>query len=190
MKHLTRRSNIIRRYWNQIPDYTQALHRLAILHAKMGNSQLAASHFQAAFRVEDNLAQLHNDYGYFCYLSSRWDVAQRHLSRAVELDSSLREAHNNLGLLHSRLGDNEKARYHFHKSGCNRAESLNNLAFARLLEDDYEGAMESYQLALYEDPSNLNAQKGLETTFHLVNVENKDEGNSSFGKINVANWNS
>jgi Flp pilus assembly protein TadD len=143
------------------PRHVPALRRLAILHAHQGQADAAEMHFLAAIQADSRNARLHNDYDYFCYLRNQPETAERHLTKAIELDTKLREAHNNLGFLKARSGRFDEARYHFECGGCTSAESLNNIAFARVLEQDLQGASTTYQLALDQQPDQVQARTGL-----------------------------
>lgn len=164
-------------------DHAPASHRLAILLAQEGKLKSAEDYFQLALRAESDDPQLHCNYGYFCYLLRRWDDAEFHLTQAIELDPALRHAHNNLGLLHARLGNYEKAKRHFEIAGCTPTDSLNNIGFARLLEKDYGGAKAAYRRALNEDPAHSKAREGLAAANRLADGDSSTGDSSQSGAI-------
>jgi Tfp pilus assembly protein PilF len=143
------------------PDNSRALHRSAVLHARDGELVHAERAFQDALQADPDDAKIHGDYGYFCYLQRRWDLAEGHLQQAVHLDSKIPQAHLNLGMLCARQGLHEKAELHFRNAGCDDASSQTNMALARLLESDFDGAQTAYQHALQQDPGNEDAVQGI-----------------------------
>jgi Flp pilus assembly protein TadD len=149
------------------PHCSEASHLLGVLETRTGDVEAAGKHFQAALAADRDNAQLNCDYGYFCYLIDRWDDAEHYLTRAIEIDPALAEAQTNLGMLEARLGKTESARQHFREAGCTEAEMLNNLAFARLLEDDVTAAESTYRQALIIDPEQRHVQHGLQLASHM-----------------------
>ena len=145
------------------PEHVTALHRSAILNAQQGNTVKAEEQLQSAIRLAGDNAVLHKDYGYLCHLNGKLDLAQTHLTRAVALDPLFLAAHNVLGIVYARLGRYEEAKREFQLAKCDRAEALNNIAFARLLESDLENATAMYTQALQEDPNQINARKSLDS---------------------------
>lgn len=106
--------------------HAAALHRLSVVYAEQGEIEEAEKSFQKALRVDDQNAELHSDYDYFCYLVREWDKAEAHLQRAVELNPSLLAAHNNLGLLAAEQGRPEVAIRHCRDAGCSQDDALHN----------------------------------------------------------------
>lgn len=152
----------------QDPDHVEALHLLAVLEVQAGELESAEAGFQVALKQDRDHPRLNGDYGYFCYLTDRWDDAERHLTRAIELDPELAEAQTNLGMLRGRQGDTAAARRHFRNAGCSEAEILNNLALVRFLEEDFESAERMYREALALDPENSSVRYGLQLASHMV----------------------
>jgi Tfp pilus assembly protein PilF len=113
------------------PKHAAALHRLAVVHAELGDIEAADDCFQKALRVDDQNAEVHNDYGYFCYLVRRWDDSESHLLRALELNPLLLAAHNNLGLLSAERGDLDLAVRHFRDAGCSPDDAQYNATLNR-----------------------------------------------------------
>ena len=152
------------------PEHVEASHMTAVLRTQSGDLQAAEDHFQTALANDADNPQLNSDYGYFCYLVDRWDDAEQYLTRAIEIDPGLAEAHTNLGMLEARLGKPDSAAQRFRNAGCTEVEVLNNLAFARLLEEDLAVAEATYRDALERDPENRTANEGLQMTSHLFNA--------------------
>lgn len=116
------------------PRHGPSLHRLAVVRAEQGKIDEADECFQKALQVDAGSAELHSDYGYFCYLVRRWNDAEEHLHQALALDPELQSAHTNLGLLAARRGDAEGAMAHFRRGGCTLEEGRENLALVARLD--------------------------------------------------------
>lgn len=149
------------------PGHAQAAHILAVLRAQSGNVEAAEKHFQTAIAADRDNPRLNADYGYFCYLADRWEDAEQYLTRAVEIEPDLRQAHTNLGMLEARRGDTAAARRRFQNAGCSDVEVLNNLALARFLEEDFETAELLYRQAREMDPDHLTVKNGLQMVNHM-----------------------
>jgi tetratricopeptide (TPR) repeat protein len=164
--------------------HAAALHRLAVLAVQYGKPKTAEERFRDALAAADHaslqtdkqVAQLHSDYGYFCYLQDRRADAEKHLNRALHRDGSLLGAHNNLGILKARKGDLESAKYHFERARRTPAESFSNIAYARMMERDFEGAQAAYRSALAADPKHARSQKGLEAAVRLAELSDSKNG--------------
>ncbi len=120
----------------QDPNHAAALHRLAVVSAEQGDVGAADVTFQQALRVGRDNARLHSDFGYLCYLLGRWGEAEEHLLRAIQLDPSLAEAHNNLGLLAARRGETERAIDHCCRAGCTAEDARHNIMLIQSLESE------------------------------------------------------
>lgn len=143
------------------PNHVGAHHRLALLFVQSGRADEADKHFKLAVQLGSENSMVQNDYGYFCHLRDDSAGAVRHLSRAIELEPNFLAAHNNLGLVLAGQGRLSEAETHFQLAKCGRAESLNNLAFARFLESDLNGASSMFKQALQVDPNQQQAQSSL-----------------------------
>ncbi len=161
-------------------NHALAHHRLGVLHTQTGNLQAAAAEFEAALAASSADASLHADYGYFCYLTGRWDDAERHLAKAVALDPQLAESHSSLGLLRARRGNLDEAAKQFRAAGCNEAQAERNIALARMLEEDFAGALTHYKRALSLEPGNDEIQESLAIAERLA--ERSGESSSSIGR--------
>jgi Tfp pilus assembly protein PilF len=138
-----------------------AHHRLAILYDQKGDFDASKKHFQAALKQTPNNADLQCDYGYHCYLQQRWPDAEASLRKALALNSSLPRAHNNLGLVLARTGNEDEALREFAKAGCSEAECHANLGFGLAAENHWSRAHLHFQHALQLDPNCRMAQNGL-----------------------------
>lgn len=117
----------------QDPQHSAAWHRLAVVSAEQGDVDTARDCFQKALRITPESAELHSDYGYFCYLLNRWDESGEHLTRAVMLNPENSLAHTNLGLLAARRGNAASAVQHFRRAGCSVDQAQANVALAKEL---------------------------------------------------------
>lgn len=126
-RQLDQAARVYQEILQQDPRHPAALHRLAVVSAELGDPEAADKYFQQALRVAPEQPELLNDYGYFCYLTARWDDAERHLVQALALNPTFPPAHVNLGLLVARRGESETALAHFRRAGCTEEEARHNL---------------------------------------------------------------
>jgi Tfp pilus assembly protein PilF len=167
------------------PKRVGALHRLAVLQTQQGNVSGAEQRFQEAFKLADKHAGLHNDYGYFCYLQGKHELAIEHLKTALTLDPKMREVHNNLGLVLASTGKIHEAEIEFQRAGCTRSEALNNVAFGQLMQKNVSGAATTYAQALQQDPNHVQARRGLESLNKVAQI-NAATDPRSYGAVQAA----
>jgi Tfp pilus assembly protein PilF len=122
------------------PGRTDAFHRLALLYDKKGNSAAAEGCYNEALQRSPEVASLHCDYGYHCYLDARFVPAEEHLRRAIELEPDFGRAHNNLGLLLARTQRSAEALEQFARAGASVGEAHLNLATAALMDGQLDEA--------------------------------------------------
>ncbi len=101
-----------------------AYHRVALIYDRQGACDKSREYYLAALKSLPENAELNSDFGYSCYLQERWDEAEKHLRRAVELKPTLARAHNNLGMLLARKGREEEALAEFGRAGCTRPRPI------------------------------------------------------------------
>jgi Tfp pilus assembly protein PilF len=147
---------------------SDAYHRLAVLHDMKGDCEASQEFYHAALKRDPENAELLCDYGYSCYLQSRWKEAEKHLRRALALKPNLTRAHNNYGLLLARTNRPDQALGEFARAGCSSAQARANLAFALMLEKRWDEAQRQFAMALADDPDLEAARHGLDT-LHAVN---------------------
>jgi Flp pilus assembly protein TadD len=80
------------------PDMPGVSARLAVLHGRLGNHELATRHFQRAFERTPRDGRLWNDYGYHHYQNGRWSEAERAFRESCRFEPGLERNHVNLGL--------------------------------------------------------------------------------------------
>jgi Tfp pilus assembly protein PilF len=138
-----------------------AYHRLAVLHDLKGDCESSYGLYQAAIKNDPDNPELLCDFGYSCYLQSRWKPAEDNLRRAIALKPELGRAHNNLGLLLARTDRPDEALGEFVRAGCSEAQARANLAFALMLEERWKEAQRQFDIALAAEPDLEAAQNGL-----------------------------
>src|ERR671912_521615 len=135
-------------------DLSVLEHKIGNVHARRGERDLARSHYESALyalgepegEAAGGLARLYADWSLLSHGQDERDEATGFARRALELaegtgdERSLAQAHNMLGILAGRSGDQEAALWHLEES-LNLAETLgdsdakvaalNNLALAR-----------------------------------------------------------
>src|SRR5918994_915863 len=135
-------------------DLSVIEHKIGNVHARRGERDLARSHYESALEargepggeVAGGLAQLYADWSLLSHGQDERDEATGLARRALELAEgtgdrrSLAQAHNMLGILAGRAGDQEAALRHLEKSldlaealgdSDVKVAALNNLALAR-----------------------------------------------------------
>ena len=147
-----------------------AYHRLAVLHDRQGQCEKSAKFYREALKRDPQNATLHCDLGYSYYLQRRWGEAEASLRRSLELDPRSARAHSNLALLLAHTERAEEALGEFTRAGCSETDSRTNLAFAMMLQQQWEEAHGQYELALTADPASTRAQDGLKMVRSLATV--------------------
>jgi len=99
--------------------------------------------------------------GYAQMLASDWDNARTSLEEAVQLDDTLEEAHNNLAVVLSRIGDDTGALAHLLKTG-RPAAAFNNLAVLYQKEKRPYDAQHYFEEALRLEPAYEIARRNLD----------------------------
>jgi Flp pilus assembly protein TadD len=149
------------RYALEIDDaQPEVLHRLALLHDRMGKCEEARDFYLQAIELAPGNADLQCDFAYSCYLQNQWDEAEQGLRRAIELAPNLARAHNNLGLLLARTGRSDEALWEFGRAGATEPQARANLAFAMLLDGHVSPAKQQLALAAGQASDPLRADIG------------------------------
>jgi Tfp pilus assembly protein PilF len=95
------------------PDLYPALVRLAALLADQGDFAGAIPYFERAMAINDEDAEVHNNYGIVLDEHGNAEKAKVHLERAIALNPEYALAHNNLGIVLVKLGKLAEAKAHF-----------------------------------------------------------------------------
>ena len=138
--------------------------KLGTVYQRLGEWELAESHFEAALGDTDSageLARLHADLSLVAHQKGEPDLALERARRALGLaagdERALAQAHNVLGVLASGSGDLESAGHHLERSlelaealgdAAARIAALNNLALAYAEGGELGRALESAEAAL------------------------------------------
>ena len=108
----------------------RALHRLAVIHDRLGDFKAAADYYQQALEANDADSELLCDFGYSCYLQGQLAASEVQLREALRLQPNLARAQNNLGLVLARMGRQDEAEQCFAAAGCTAAETHLNVVLA------------------------------------------------------------
>lgn len=167
----------IKLYLNALDEGYQgadAYHRLAVLHDKKGDCAASEEFYRKSLEIDPNNAEVYCDQGYSYYLQQRWPEAEESLRRALYLQPGLARAHNNLGLVLGRVGDEEEALLEFVRAGGTEAEARTNLAFALTMSDRWDDARDQFEMALVADPECEQAWNGFNTLKSVNNDSDAD----------------
>jgi Flp pilus assembly protein TadD len=144
------------------PHNSDALWRLALLHIRQNEFEMATAAFENAIEVDPQNPALCADFGYHLYLAGDPERAEKYLRNAVRLTPGDKRACNNLGLVLAALGRDEESLAAFLDAGCKQAEAQSNLAIAQLLRLDSKAAAETLKTSLSLDPGNPRAISALQ----------------------------
>jgi Tfp pilus assembly protein PilF len=84
------------------------------------------------------------------------------LRHALQLNPGHARAHNNLGLVLARLGQNDEAMAEFKKGGCTSADAHINVAYCNLLAGNAQVSRQHLEIALKLEPDSAPAKKALQ----------------------------
>ena len=138
------------------PKDPAGYHGLALLYAKQGQFKEAEPCFTRALALAPNRADLLGDMGYFCYLCSRSQEAERYLRRALELEPNEATYGNNLALVLGEQGRDKESLDLFRRFGTEE-QAYTNMAFVYAQRGDYAKALETYDRVLTADPKDRTA---------------------------------
>jgi len=143
------------------PENLTALHRLGVVHTKLGRMDTAASYFDRALRIGTPSVALWNDHGYHCYLKGDLETAESSIRRALELDDNFAPAWTNLGLVLGELKRYDDSRMAFGRSATGPSEVHASMGYMYAQSREFELAQKEYRRALDLDPTNEIAAHGL-----------------------------
>ena len=144
------------------PRNSDAFWRLALLHIREKEFDLATAAFEKALEADAQNPALCSDFGYHLYLAGDLERAEYYLRNTVRLSPSDKRACNNLGLVLAARGKDEESLAAFLDAGCSEAEAQSNLAIAQLLRLDSSTASESLKASLSLDPTNQRAMSAMQ----------------------------
>jgi tetratricopeptide (TPR) repeat protein len=122
----------------------------------------AIASFRAALQMDEGNAAVIANLGFAYTLEANWEQARIHLERAVALDDTMPEPHNNLALVLFQSGDRDGALAHLMKVG-RPAAAFNNLGVLYLQVHKVENARRSFEEALRLEPAYETAQRNLQS---------------------------
>ncbi len=126
--------------------------RLARLHAKTGQDDLALVEFDKALKASPKDAALWNDLGYFHYERGNWALAEQQYRKALELAPDNQKVWMNLGLALGQQSKYNDSLAAFEKA-VRPAEARCNLAFVLGTQGKTEEARRLYLEALQIEPN-------------------------------------
>lgn len=91
-----------RNYNSKLPGIA---HPLAVLYDRQGRFGLAEQEYKRAMSEEEPSSSLLNDFGYFRYVQGQLDDAAKHLQHALRIDPEYHQASTNLAMVRAAQGD-------------------------------------------------------------------------------------
>jgi Flp pilus assembly protein TadD len=129
----------------------QAYEVLGRIHLHRNALPEAIAAFNQAAQRENKPSILSN-LGYSYILAGDWETARTTLEKAVELDDAMAEAHNNLAIVLTKLGDEEGALRQLSKTG-KPPVAMNNMGVLYLQEHKLDRARYFFKEAVRLEPT-------------------------------------
>jgi tetratricopeptide (TPR) repeat protein len=145
-------------------DNYVAHNNLGNLHARGGELDRAAFHYESALRVMPGLAEAHNNLGAVRARQGKPRLAEEHYRNALRVDPDYAKAHYNLAITLETVGKTEEAETHYRRALrasprlVEARQSLGDL-LGRL--GRYDEAIAEYGIALAEAPGRPSLACGL-----------------------------
>jgi Tfp pilus assembly protein PilF len=139
----------------------RAYHKLALVHEKTGHGDASKDLFLRAMKLDPKNAEIICDYGYWCYLRQDWIESERQFQRALNLDPTMKRAHNNLALVYTRTGRPSDALRHSTFAGLSSADAHANLGLVYLTQKRLPQARIELERAVAENPNSSKAKNVL-----------------------------
>ncbi|HXG92292.1 MAG TPA: tetratricopeptide repeat protein [Blastocatellia bacterium] len=162
------------------PNSVEAFEVLGRIHLQRNELDSAVSAFLSGLQVGGENASLLANAGYAFMARGNLKQAWMYLERAVELDGTIVEAHNNLGIVLAQLNDQEGALREF-LAVNEPAAAFNNLGVAYLAQKRWKEARDAFKQSLALNADYEKARVNLaEAESHIplptvVDVAFKDE---------------
>ena len=155
------------------PKFGEAHSGQAMTLNMQGKHDAALALHQKAVTLNKDDARLLNNLGFGLSLLNRHEEAVRVYKDALKLDPNQRNTYVNLGFSLALLSKEPEARKAFEQV-LKEGEVLNNLALARELRGDQEGALKLYAEALEVDPRLEVAQDNLDAISESIEDKRKE----------------
>ena len=130
----------------------------------LGRLEEAETHYRNALGANPRHAGALRLMGLLCHSNNCDDQAIEFIRRAVEQDPNFSEAHNNLGQLYARKGENELAAYHFGEAvRLKPSDKESAIEQARIMCDemgDHAGALEVYDRLVHTASGDTRPHRG------------------------------
>ncbi len=149
------------------PPYAPLQYKLASALDKVGRTDEAIKHYQAALALDETSAKTHNDFAVLLMSRHQDAEAKRHLDRAIELDPDLANAHANLSLLCAKTHDYARAIAEGERALAldpKQIDCHHYLAVALRGEGRFDEAIRQLEQLIKLAPDNQVAHKELEIT--------------------------
>jgi Flp pilus assembly protein TadD len=149
------------------PPYGPLQYKLADALQKVGRSDEAFKHYQAALGLDETSAKTHNDFAVLLMSRHRDAEARQHLERALDLDPDLANAQANLSLLCAKSRDYAGAIAHGERAlqlDPKQIDCYHYIAVALRGEGRFDEAIRELELLLKIAPEYQVARQELEIT--------------------------
>jgi tetratricopeptide (TPR) repeat protein len=149
------------------PPYAPLQYKLADALQKVGHSDEAFKHYQAALGLDEKSAKTHNDFAVLLMSRHQDAEAKQHLERALQLDPDLANAEANLSLLCAKTRDYAGTIAHGERAlqrDPKQIDCYHYIAVALRGEGRFDEAIRQLELLLKIAPEYQVARKELEIT--------------------------
>jgi protein O-mannosyl-transferase len=149
------------------PPFAPLQYKLADALDKVGRSDEALEHYQAALALDESSAKMHNDFAVLLMSRHQDAEARQQLERALQLDSNLANAEANLSLLCAKTHDYAGAIAHGERAlqlDPKQIDCYHYIAVALRGEGRFDEAISELELLLKVAPEYQVARKELEIT--------------------------
>lgn len=150
------------------PRNAEAHFRVARIHARLGNSEIASEAFQRSLSLNPDHVGALEGLGLQELDQRRFDRAEQYLHKAAARDSTRWMTFDGLGVMADLRAKHVLAQAYFGRAlelQPNRASLLNNMGYSHYLMGDYARAMPYFNRALAADSSNAHAWSNLSLVY-------------------------
>jgi Tfp pilus assembly protein PilF len=147
---LAKARQIYSELYRRNPNNVEVCQRLAVVSARLGDTQQSDRYFNEALNLAPNRASALTDYGYAKLSNKEYAAAEALLRRALAISPGDKRAMNNLGIALGYQGKHEQALATFRRV-VPEAQAQANLAFLHVQRGEGKMAVERYTRALALD---------------------------------------